>query len=275
MRVWLQPLPGADLLYRELSPHIAIWMQKTLEDLDEVLERLELLVDRDIWGQFPAMLGLVKQAKEPVANFSTLFKSHMGKLRSQIKGRERDENTAEDLLDRLEKTPLDVAKMKAWVETKEQEAAILDNICCTQRAAEPGVKCLVSLVVRIHCKKVDAYIQQIQEATKAYTKLYRDESNLEMDIPEPDWSPPSSYLLNKETKRKLQQFDCCYETHSNNSKIGFEVKEEEVGEPGEEGVYLGIHDRNSKVVKSAETDLLLPCPVQSLQVFACSFINSA
>ncbi len=274
MRVWLQPLPGAERLYRELSPHIAIRLQKTLEDLDEVLERLELLVDRDICREFPAMLGLVEQAKKPVDNFSWLFKIHLGKLRFQIKSRGYDETTAENLLDRLEKTPLGIAKMKAWVETKEQEADVLDNmIRCRQRtaAAEPNVKCLVSLVVRIHSKKLDAYIQQIQEATEAYTKLYRDDSTLEMDIPDFDWIPPRSVFVSDQTKSKLEQFYCCYEVHSDNSKVGFEVREEEPSEPGNVGISLKIFDRDSKVVKSAERDMLLPGPVQNLQVMICLF----
>ena len=270
MRVWLHPLPGAELLYREISPHIAIRMQKTIEDLDEVVGRLKELADRDICKVFPAMLGLVKQAEELIAYFSQMFKKDLGEFRSQIKHRERDEHTVAGVLDRLEKLPLDVAKMKAWVEVKEDEAKLLDEVTrCGQlvQKSKCSTKCLVTLEVSVYSKKLDEYINQLREATKTYAKLDRGESSLQMDIPEVDWKPPSSVLLSEETKRRIEQFECCYKTHSDNNQIEFEVREKEPSKPEEEGTSLGIADRDARVLMSAEPDRLLPSPVRNLKVY--------
>ncbi len=273
VRVWLQPLPGAELLYRDISPHIAIRMQKSIEDLDEVLERLKSLTGRDICIAFPAMLGLVKQAEKSIAYFSQMFKKDLGEFRSQIKHRERDENTAADVLDRLEMLPLDIAKMKAWVEARETEAGVLEEVTNYGKLvqkAEASVKCRVFLEVRIHSKKLDTYIQQLQKASDTYVKLDRGESSLQMDIPEFDWKQPCSAFGSAETKHKLEQFQCCYEKHSGNNQIGFEVREIEPSKPGEEGTSLGMLDRDAKVLMPAEPDQLLPCPIRNLKVFIFS-----
>ncbi len=145
--MWLQPLPGAELLYREISPNIALRMQKTIEGMDDVLERLKLLADRGICQAFPIMLSLVRQAEESIRYFSEMFKGDLGEFRSQIKRRKRDENTVTDVLEGLEKLPLDVAKMKAWVEVKETEAELLDEVTCCGKLVQKSkssVKCRVS-----------------------------------------------------------------------------------------------------------------------------------
>ncbi len=277
--MWLQPLPGTELIYREISPHIAMRMQKTIEDIDNVLERLKLLADRDICQAFPIMLSLVRQVEESIRYFSQMFKGDLGEFRSQIKRRKRDENTVIDVLEGLEKLPLNVAKMKAWVEVKEKEADLLDEVTCCWKLVQKSkrsVKCRVFLDVHVHSKESDEYIQQLQEATETYAKLERRGSRLQMDIPDVGaWRPPRSALLNEETKRKLLQLQQCYDHHSSNSEIGFEVREKEPSELGQEGTSLGIIDRESRIQMSADSnpDQLLPCPVRNLKVLICSFVH--
>ncbi len=229
--MWLYPLPGAELLYRSIPQHITIRMQKTIEDLDDVLERVKLLADREICQAFPAMLGLVKQAEEVIEYFSKMFKGHLRDFRLQIKRKERDEKTVAEVLDRLEKLPLDVEKMKAWVEVREEEAQRLGKVTHQGKLvkelkeSERGLKCQVFLEVRIHSKKLDAYIQQLKEATETYAKHDDVGTSLRV-IPElSDWKSPCSILVREENQRKLDQFSRCHEIHSENSRIGFEVRE--------------------------------------------------
>ncbi len=269
VRFWLYPLPGSEVIYRELSDNVARRLLKTLEEFEVLARRLQMLRERKATLALSTMTSAVKRLQASFTEFLRTFKSEIKSLRSEVKGKEKGEEALIDVLERLQQLPIAPGKIQKWIESREREA---DAIELVSKHSKPGqqsktksdAQCRVTLVADMYCSRIDDYLQAIDSTVKKYIHGTREGEKLVPNTPEIE-SETFECMFNDDFKTMAAEFNNCCLEHQNNSNIYFELADNGKDELRRGQMYFEVHDKASQIAQFAE-DSLLPDGVSSLTV---------
>ncbi len=269
VRFWLFPLPGSEVIYRELSDNVARRLARTLEEFEALAGRLQMLRERKATLALPTMTSVVKRLQESLTEFMRTFKSEIKNLRSEIKGKAKEEDSLIRVLERLQQLPIAPGKIQKWIESREREADVIGLVCEHSKPGQPSTakskaKCSVTLVADIYCTKADGYLQAIDSTVKKYIHGAGQILKLVPNISETE-SETFECMFNDDFKTMAAEFNNCCMEHQDNSNIHFELADNGKDKLRRGQMYFEIHDKASQIAQFAE-DSLLPDGVSSLTV---------
>ncbi len=266
VRFWLYPLPGSDVIYRELSDSVAWRVTRILEEYEALRVCLQVLRERKASQALPKMTLVVKQLQTSFTEFLRTFKNEIKNLRSEIKGKAKEEETLIGVLEVLQQLPIAPGKIQKWIESREREANIVELVwehSKPRRKVTPA-KCRVTLVVDTYCTQTDDYLQTMDMTVKKYRDGAGHIRNLKTNMPEASYGT-FECMFDDDCKNMATEFSHCYKEHQGQNDVQFELSDDGMDKPRQGRMYFEIHDKASHIVQFREGSLL-PDGVSSLVV---------
>ncbi len=267
VRFWLYPLPGSDVIYRELSDSVAWRVTRTLEEFEVLADRLQLLRERKAVMALPNMASVVKQFQAIFTEFLRTFKMEIKSLRSEIKGKAKEEETLTGALMRLQQLPIAPEKIKRWIESREREADVIELVVGhstprRQSTTPSRAKCRVTLVADIYCPQADRYLEMMESTVKNYHDGAGRMGCLETNMPQTGCDIFDSMSYDN-CKNMATEFNYCYKEHQSDADIQFEVADDGTDKLRKGQMYFEIRDKASHIAQFSEGSLLpdgVSCP---------------
>ncbi len=266
VKIWLYPLPGGDVLYRSLSDSAGGKVADTLEQFEALAGHLGVLREREAVKALPTMANAVKQLQTHFTEFLRVFKMEIKNLHSEIKRKRRRETALLDILRKLRELPFAAVNITHWIESRKEEADILDVVSEHSKAVKPyDAICRVTLVVRVYRGQPDGYSQLLDAAVTKYREEGVQILNLDAKM-SADARTAMRCKFDDKHRTMITEFDHCHQNHKNDKDIYFELVEHGMDNSYHTGlVYFEIHDRASRHTRFTAENLL-PDGVSSLKV---------